>query len=239
MDKDNAKKFIKAYNIIDHSLRVQYNFRRSMSFSDIIRRSVPMNYIVRRYEDDLIDYGRLRNAIIHSNNDNYVIAEPHDDVVTKMEHIASLISTPPKAIDIISEKNVLCVDSNVSVKEVIKLISSSGFSNIPVYKDGGLIGVANGQRILDKLGKILSTGKKLDNFIENNNIEEILNLKDPTKHYEIVSKTVTIEEILNLFYTNRKLTTIIITKDGELKEIPIGIITVADIIEMNSILENY
>lgn len=237
--ESNAKRFIKAYNIIDHSLRIQYNFRRSMSFSDIIRRSVPMNYIVRRYEDDLIDFGRLRNAIIHSHNDNYIIAEPHDDVVVKMEHIANLISTPPKAIDIISEKNVLCVDSDVSVKDVIKLISNSGFSNIPVYKDGGLIGVANGQRILDKLGKILSSDQKLDNFIEKKTIEDILNIKDSTKHYEIVSKNITIEEILNLFYTNRKLTTIIITKDGELKETPIGIVTVADIIEMNSVLENY
>ncbi|MDD4111207.1 MAG: CBS domain-containing protein [Clostridia bacterium] len=237
--ESNAKRFIKAYNKIDHSLRVQHNFRRSMSFSDIIRRSVPMNYIARRYEDDLIDYGRLRNAIIHGQNDNYIIAEPHEEVVIKMEHIANLISTPPKAIDIISEKNVLCVENNVSVKEVIKLISGSGFSNIPIYKDSGLIGVANGQRILDKLGKILSSGQKLDDFIEKKNIEELLDAKDPSKHYEIVSKNVTIEEVLNLFYLNRKLTVVLITNGGELKETPIGIIAVSDIIEMNSILENY
>lgn len=237
--KSNAERFIEAYNTIDHCLRVQYSFRRSMSFSDVIRRSVSLNYIVRKHEDELIDFGRLRNAIIHNNNDKYVIAEPHDDVVVKMENIAKIISTPPKAIDTITERDVLCVQYDVVIKEVIKLISNSGFSNIPVYKNAGLIGIANGQRILDKLGEILSSEEKIDSYIEETKIEDILNLKATSKYYEIVSKDATIEEILNHFYNNRKLTAILITKDGLLNETPIGIITSFDIIELNSILENY
>lgn len=237
--ESNARRFIQAYNTIDYTLRIKYNFKRNMSFADVVRRSVPLNHIVRKYEDLLIDFGRLRNAIIHNSNDNYVIAEPHDDIVIKIEHIAEIISTPPKALENIRERNVLCVQNDVSIKEVIKLISESGYSNIPVYKDGGLIGVANGQRILDKLGKSMTIGCDLNDFIENTKIEEILDLKTPSKYYDIVSKEATVEEILNLFYTNRKLTAILITKDGLLKDIPVAIITTSDILEMNSILENY
>ena len=80
----NAERFLNAYNKIDHSLRIQYNFKRSMAFSDIIRRSVLINSVVRKYEDDLIDYGRLRNAIVHSGHDTDIIAEPHTNVVEKM-----------------------------------------------------------------------------------------------------------------------------------------------------------
>ena len=60
-----AQRFINSYNQIDYALRVQHNFKRSMGFSDMIRKSVPINNITRKYEDDLIDFGRLRNAIIH------------------------------------------------------------------------------------------------------------------------------------------------------------------------------
>ena len=70
----NATRFINAYNTIDQTLRAVYNFKRNMSFNDMIRRAVPLNSIVRRYEDKLIDYARLRNAIIHNSNDEMVIA---------------------------------------------------------------------------------------------------------------------------------------------------------------------
>ena len=57
--ESNSRRFINAYNAIDYAIRVQHNFKRSMSFSDVIRRAVPVNYLVRKYEDELIDYGRL------------------------------------------------------------------------------------------------------------------------------------------------------------------------------------
>ena len=49
----------------------------------------------------------------------------------------------------------------------------------------------------------------------------------------------TIEKALNLFYIGRKLNVIIITPNGGYNERPIGIITTADILDMNAVLENY
>ena len=95
----NAKRFVQAYNTIDQSLRQRHNIRRSLSFSDMIRKTVVVDYIVRKYEDQLIDYGRLRNAIIHNSNDDFLIAEPHTEVVEEFEKIAALVSAPPKVID--------------------------------------------------------------------------------------------------------------------------------------------
>lgn len=235
----SAKRFINAYNTIDHTLRIKYNFKRSMSFSDVIRRAVPLNHTVRRYEDTLIDYGRLRNAIIHNSNDDYVIAEPHNEVVEKMEHIANILASPPKVTDVFEERNVLCAQHDVILKDLIKLIAQSGYSNIPIYKDGGLIGVANGQRILDKLGFALAKGEKLDSYVEKIKAEDAIISQSTHKYFEIVSNNYTIEDILKLFYDNRKLTAVLITKDGIKNEAPIEIITTSDILEMNKILENY
>ena len=82
--ESNALRFINAYNQIDQTLRAVYNFKRNITFSDMIRRAVSLNSIVRRYEDKLIDYARLRNAIIHNSNEERIIAEPHDDVVEEI-----------------------------------------------------------------------------------------------------------------------------------------------------------
>ena len=104
--ESNAKRFIDAFNIIDYALRTQHNFKRSMGFSDMIRRAVTINHIVRKYEDDLITYSRLRNAIVHSIKPDEIIAEPHESITAKIESLARLIATPPKVLDVLEEKEV-------------------------------------------------------------------------------------------------------------------------------------
>lgn len=240
MKKDsNAKRFINAYNSIDYALRVQHNFKRSMGFSDMIRRAVSINHIVRKYEDDLITFGRLRNAIIHGSNDEVLIAEPHADVVTKIQHIERLITTPPKALDILSEKEVFTVNYDLKVKDVIKKMSISKFSNLPVYKNGELIGVANGQKILNAIGSNLLENDDANEFLENHTIEEIVELPVDNTYYRVMNSDCTIDQVLAEFLSNRKLLVIIVTKTGTMHEPPLGIITSTDYMVLNKILEDY
>lgn len=239
VEKTNATRFIDAYNKIDYQLRIQYNFKRSMSFSDMIRKAVVLNHIVRKYEDDLIDYGRLRNAIIHKSNDKYIIAEPHTDVVENFEKIAKLISTPPKVIETNCVHDVFTVSYDISVLSVIQIMAQTTYSNIPVFKDGVLIGVANGQRIIDAFGNYMLNGGVCSDFLNNKKIEEIISLTNEKKYYEIASIDVTVEEIMNMFFTNRKLLCVILTKNGQMGETPVGIITSSDFMELNKIVENY
>ncbi|MBQ8444061.1 MAG: hypothetical protein IJX25_01765, partial [Clostridia bacterium] len=117
--RSNSKRFIDAFNNIDYALKARYNLNRAMGFSDLIRKSVAINYIVRKYEDDLVDYGRLRNAIVHSSNDEFVIAEPHTQVVEHIEHIERLLTTPPKALDSVGRRDVLITSAGKSMREVI------------------------------------------------------------------------------------------------------------------------
>ena len=235
----NAERFLKAYNSIDHGLRSQYNFKRAMAFSDMIRRCVIINSVVRKYEDDLVNYSRLRNAIVHGDTDTDIIAEPHTNVVEKLEHIAKLICTPPRVLDSICKKDVLCVNSTDSLKSVVELISKSGFSNLPVYENEKLIGIANGQRLLDAIGKAMLNGRQIDSFCNQMNIGEIVENQILDTYFALADENITLEQALNLFYRNRKVLVIIITKQGSEFEKPLGIITVADIMDINSVLENY
>ena len=237
--KSNAQRFLEAFNNIDYFIKTRYDFNRAMGFSELIRKSVVLNFTIRKYEDDLIDYGRLRNAIIHNNNEDIVIAEPHASVVEKIEHIEKLLTTPPKALDTVARRDVLTISADKCMRDVIKAISNSGYSNLPVYKNNELIGVANGQKILDSMGKFMISGGKVEVFLSSVKIEDMLSKIENSNYYVVAPASYTIEQCLNEFNNNHKLLAILFTKTGERNQLPLGIMTGADVLKANKILEEY
>lgn len=237
--KTNAMRFLSAFNNIDFTIKTRYNLSRSTGFSEAVRRCVAFNFIIRKYEDDLISFGRLRNAIIHDNGET-IIAEPHTEVVEKIEKIERLLTAPPKALDSVARRDVLMVSASKSMREVIKLIASSSYSNLPVFdKDGEIIGIANGQKILDSFGKFLIAGGKADSFLDSVKIEDMLSKIESSNYYAFANKDITIEQALSLFHQNSKLLAILITENGGAREKPLGIMTGSDVLKMNKIIEKF
>ncbi len=239
MKETNADRFIAAYNTIDYSLRSIYDFKRSMSFSDVVRRSVLLNSIVRKYEEDLIDFGRLRNAIIHSGNSRITIAEPHDDIVKQIENLAELISKPPHAIDRVGNKEVITIAVDVKISVVMELMARTGYSNLPVYEDNKLLGVINARKLLNVLGNKVAEGVNLQEYIENTSVVDVVSLMGDDYFFVIADENLTIDAAMNYFENNRKLMIILLTKDGKESGKPLGIISHADIIDMKKILDIY
>ncbi len=239
MKKTNADRFISAYNQIDYSLRTIYDFKRSMSFSDVVRRSVVLNSVVRKYEEDLIDYGRLRNAIIHNGNRKYVIAEPHDDVVVQIEKLAELISEPPLAIDRVGNREVITINQDMSIGKAMELMARTGYSNLPTYAGDKLIGILNGRKLINILGNKLADGINLQEFVDNTSVGTIIQDMGDDYYFMLADEELTIDEAMNYFENNRKLLIILITKNGKDSSRPLGIISSADIIDMKKILDVY
>ncbi|MBE5741036.1 MAG: CBS domain-containing protein [Clostridiales bacterium] len=239
MKKSNAERFITAYNNIDYSLRTIYDFKRSMSFSDVVRRSVVLNSVVRKYEEDLIDYGRLRNAIIHQGNHKYIIAEPHDDIVEKIERLAELISEPPLAVDMVGNKEVITIDAHMSISSAIELIYRTGYSNLPTYDGDRLVGILNGRKLITVLGQKISIGANIQEYITNTTVGEIIGEMGEDYYFILADESLSIDSAMNFFENNRKLLIILITKDGKDTGKPLKIISSADIIDMKKILDVY
>ena len=239
MSESRARRFINCYNSIDQALRTQLDMSKSISYTEAIRKASRTNGIVKKYEDDLIDYGRLRNAIVHSADSTQVIAEPNEDVVQQFEKICSLICSPPLAVDTVCNKNFASLDSHVILKDVIEYIYQSGYSSIPIYRDNMLIGVANATKITRLLGKKIYQKYDINEYIEKTTIETALKDLVEDNYYTITNEKTTLDKILTLFAENRKLLLIVITKSGSLLERPIGIVTAGDIMEINKILDNY
>lgn len=239
MKKTNADRFITAYNSIDYSLRTIYDFKRSMAFNDVVRRSVVLNSVVRKYEEDLIDYGRLRNAIIHNGNNKITIAEPHDDVVNKIEKLAELIAEPPVAIDRVGNKEVIVISSDMKIGKAMELLSRTGYANLPVYNADKLEGILNARKLMLVLGSRVAEGVNLQEYIDNTSVGTILSEMGEDYYFMIADEALTIDAAMNYFENNRKLLIILITKDGKDTSRPLCIISSADIIDMKRILDVY
>lgn len=237
--KTNAERFIAAYNRLDYNLRSIYDLKRSMSFSDVIRRSVVLNSIVRKYEDDLIDFGRLRNAIVHQGNKDYIIAEPHDEVVEKLERLEELISEPPKAIDTVGNKEIITLDGTLPLGKAIELIYRTGYGNLPVTTDGAVVGIINGRKLINLIGKKISEGENIQSFLDNTTVGEVIESMEDDYYFIIADENLTVEGAMNFFETNRKLAVVLITKGAKNNSKLLKIITSADIIDMKRILDIY
>jgi len=235
--KTNAERFITAYNRLDKTIRDIYNFKPALTFSDVIRKSADMNYLIKKYEDDLIDYGRLRNSIVHR-SDDHVIAEPHDEVVEQMEKIVRVVTMPPQVMQTVANRSVFIADGNVSCDRVLVEMSKNGFSNVPIYLGGTLVGVLNRKMVVDAIGAALLEQKDIDALLKGP-IVDCFSVLDVNNHYEVVGANVTIDNILFMFQQNRKLSTIVITPNGTYNEFPVGIIVTADLIDIQAILDNY
>lgn len=239
LDNGLASRFIYCYNQIDNALKVQGDAKASMSYTELIRRASRSNPFIKKYEDVLIDYGRLRNAIVHSSNENHIIAEPHLDVVENYEKLAKIICTPPLAIDSIGRKDVMILQHTATIREVVEFMYKANHSNFPIYKDGMLIGVANAKRIIKHLGKIIYEKNDLEKYISTTTIEQVTKAIQEDNYYTVVDANVTLDKVVQLFTENRKLVLIIITKSGSLLENPIGLISTGDLLAINKVLDDY
>lgn len=235
----NSTRFISAYNTIDYALRTIYNQKRSTSFSDAVRRAAKTNSMIAKFEEKLIDFSRLRNSIVHTGNVDYVLAEPHDDITLEIEYIAKLLTTPPLALQVARKQNIIGVEHTETIKQVLTVMHSSGYKNLPIYKNETIIGVANLTYIASFLAKHIFENKDVNDFIYNTKIGDIIIDNSIVPYYTIKSEKLTVDEALTLFYQNRKLMSIIITKKGTFLEKPIGILTLGDIIELNKIIDEY
>ena len=237
-NKSLGVRFLDAYNAIDKALRAQYNYKTTISFSDLIRRCADLNHVVRGHENDLINFARLRNAIVHSSDNNKVIAEPHLDVVNLMEKIANLITTPPLVVELLRLRPVTIIDATRNLYDLIKETGKTGHGMIPAYKGSNLVGIVRWRKLIEDMAGILDT-HDLDDFFRKTTIEDYLHMYPQSGHFTIVNKSVTIEQVLTIFNNNRKIAAILITENGTATEQPICFLTNADIIDLVKIIESY
>ncbi len=231
----NAVDFISAYNIIDARLRATYNGKGNLQFSDLVRRCADFNPIVAKYEEELLSYARLRNAIVHNSVRERIIAEPCDEATAEMRHIAQLLSDPPR-LNKLKEKRLVGIASESSLKDAVSLMSEKGVSNLPVYQGERFAGLINNRRIVRLMGAVIKNGESVDEYLNGTSCESALREEDMIRYYKILNENSAVQEAIDAFAENKKLLAVIVT-DARGEKI-CNMLTVADLPSLMKIVDD-
>lgn len=231
----NASKFIEAYNIIDRTLRSQYGYKDTVSFSELIRQTSAQNQLVKKFSDELYDFGRLRNAIVHKSTDK-IIAEPHDDVVELICHIAKLLTSPPLAIDVVKKREIIAFRDDQNIFDLIEAIYKHNYSNIPIYQGNRVVGIVNSKQVLNTLIKILQNKQNLNlDDLKKIKLDELARIDD--NEYVFMSSGSSIIDVLTVCTRKPRLKAVLLTRYGDNTAPVIAVITSSDWLTFNNILD--
>ncbi|PLT35505.1 CBS domain-containing protein [Bacillus sp. V5-8f] len=229
--KSQSERFEAAFNRIHKALMQTVKNARSDKFTDLVYKGKNHAFI-RFYEHDLAQFAKLRNAIVHEKiEEGYYIADPHLDIVEKIESIAEEFEKPASALSI-STKPVTYFHESDKLSDVLLAIKKESHSQFPVYNaNGEYVWLLTSAEIVKYLAEHFSNDSM---NLKQVNVRELFNEKK--KHNVLFvsqdSSLFEIEDIFEEFQSkNQKVDAILITKSGSKKEQPNGIITSWDLLE--------
>lgn len=232
---NNARDFITSYNRVDARLRAVYRGKGNLNFTDLVRRCAEFHPTVKRYEEELLSFARLRNAIVHESRGEHVIAEPCDEATELFAHIADLLCSPPK-LSVLKEKNVSGISAEKPLSDAVLLSARTGFSNLPVYLGGRMIGVLGSRRIVRELGRAIERGEDVDEFLRTP-CGEVTAEEDMLRFYRVLGRNDTVQSAVDAFAENRKLLAVIVTETGNAGDKIVDLITASDLPRLMQLLE--
>ena len=234
LDIENSNRFLTAFNRIDQRLRDIIGAKDFMPFYRLIDQAKKKDVLVRKYEDDLRSYADLRNAIVHHRTSfEYVIAEPHIDVVERIEYIEEKLAKP-KLVGQMFCKKVLAFQETDSLKQVLKVIRHRKFTQFPVYNKDQFKGLVTTVGITNWLATVM-VGNQIPKEVPT--LHDILLHEKNRVNSKFVSRYITIYEAEDIFKQGvergSRFEALLITEHGKPHQKLIGIVTPLDIVKVD------
>ena len=241
MDISNAPRFLQSYNRIEAQLKLLYNAKATANFTDLVKRCSDLDITVRRYASELIDYGKLRNAIVHRTtgaSDETVIAVPCDEVVQNIEFIEAMLCRPPRLIDAIKVKKIASVFADKPILTAVTAFRENWQKSLIVYDHGTMVGVINSYGLYSEIEIRVKAGDDLEKFFKETPCRDVVHESEMEK-YCIMSQDATVFEVFVAFEERKNLLAVIVTENGVFGEKVLSIVTPSDFPRINRFLENY
>jgi len=227
----NSEKFLDTYNRIDNYLKKIDGYDSYVNFAQKIKNS--NNKVVKRFKDELISFGELRNAIVHNPKiGNMAIAEPHESTVLRISELYENITNPKKVIPEFQFK-VLGAEKEEFINDILIEMKKESFSQFPIFdKNGFVCELINNNTISRWLSSQLEENGTI--IIEKVKVGDLIPEIEFKENYKFVSRNTSIYEAYDLFINQinkkqRNLDVIFITQNGKPTEKLLGLITIEDI----------
>ncbi|MBM7661939.1 putative transcriptional regulator [Bacillus mesophilus] len=231
-DIKNAERFEVAFNQIHEALKRIVKIKDDR-FTVLVRVGSKHHQIIDTYKEDLEQYAKLRNSLVHDKVEiGYYIAEPHTNIVEHIEKIATIFKRPNHALSI-ATKNVIFFQEEDHIQKVIQGIKRFSYSQYPIYRGKRCIGLLTTESIVKWMATNIADSKvELTNIL----VSDIMQY-EKAHPISFVPKSINIFEIEELFEeahkTRSTLEAVIITENGQPDQVPLGIITAWDLIEID------
>lgn len=124
----NAEKFLHYFNEIELWMKNSLELNHHTSFNDMLHK-LESNPIVRKHRIDLRQLSELRNAIVHTKKEDFIIAEPHDETVELINSIFKELQNPPK---INCSHKIEFVNELDKIEKLLNVINESDYSQLPI-----------------------------------------------------------------------------------------------------------
>lgn len=232
----NSTRFLDAFTALEEMLKKESQ-RNDVGFSTNVELVAKSNYYIRAHQTTLIEYAQLRNAIVHQRiNYNEVIAEPHDEVVRKIEQMAAVVTSPKRISALLKQKKVHMAHVTDHFLTTLKIQVEQGFSVTPIYDNQSYCGLVDGsltQRLLVKHQADLSV---LGSFT----CRDVLNLSCSMDRVLFVGADARVYDVLEQLNRKNKqgikIHAIIVSEHGQSSEQCMGVMTSADIGLLHEVL---
>ena len=224
---ERADIFLSTFNRIEKELKRQLGNPANMSFSEAVRRlSKRRDNWIGGSENDLLQLAQLRNAIVHDQvADNFVIAEPNEWAVERIQQIETSLLRPEKVLPRFGKK-VTGFERDLPLVEIMKIITEKRFSQFPVYDSGKFMGLITLRTIGFYFAQESLTGSV---SLKGRVAEDLLMANGKRVNFKFVSGDTKVSEVEKMFQTEGVLEAILITKDGNSDGNLLGIIRPRDI----------
>ena len=238
MEYGNAARFLKSYNNIESRLKILYSARPTQNFTDLVKRCTDLNITVRRYENELVDYGKLRNAIVHRTaGGELFIANPCDEVVDTIESIEKQICDPPRITDALKVKKLASVFADKPLLEAAETFAREKQKTLLVYDHGTMAGVLNSYALYEEIAARAAAGENVTEFLAKTPCGALIGETLPAQ-YLLLPETATVFDVFEAFERQKDLFAVIVTENGAVGEKALLLLTPSDFPLINRYLES-
>ncbi len=229
-----VERFEIVFNQIHQQLKEMNGFPKNDNFVELLQHSKLKHSVIRVYFDQLKQYAKLRNAIVHERiRDDYYIATPNEEVVEKLEQILHTLEKPPAAIEF-ATRPVMFFKADTPLTRIIEAFSEHGISQFPIYDEGRtFLGLLTNDGVVRWLSQSVKDGSVT---VEGIVAQDVL-VAEKELSVEFLAANGTVYELEEMFETSleaeRKLKAVILTESGDANEKPTGIVTTWDLIKVD------
>lgn len=224
-----AREFLRLHNDVENYLKKVVRSTINKPFEKLVElasESSTAGAAVREVQSSLIAYGKLRNAIVHGNDE--IVAEPTEETLQRFKQIVARLLSPPRLLPAF-RREIRCFSPADPLAEALRHMRENDFSQVVVRADHGL-------RLLTVEGITGWLEQAVDGVIsmESATVGEALAREEPGS-FLLMHGNKTVYDVRDAFRSALtrnvpRLFAVIVTQNGKPTEEPVGLVTPWDLV---------